>query len=225
MKRKQILIIIALIVVLAVAFFVVQKKDGAEYVEFPESIILSVDVNIDEDSRDFWEEKIEEYKIELEKEDLTNPDRISYLVALASNYESLGKYDLMLEAITEASVLATDSQAVQKTYSQMLYRAKDYSQALLVADLAINLKQDKPLPWLWRLELEEQLLKKKKNAIELYEKALNFTAHDIDIMIAYAEFLERIEKPEMAVAVWKDAQTRHPEMSEAFESRIERINK
>jgi len=230
MNKKSITVLAVVLVALVVGFFYLQPEgDKAvieqEYVEFPVEIKTSADKNLDAETEEFLRERIAENKEFLSDEEITTPDRIARLVAIFSDYASLGDYDDALATIEGAVLIADDSQAVQKTYSEFLYEIGNYEKSILVADKAVQLDPWKHLPWLWRAELEEKLLVDPRGADIIYEQALVETERNEDIMIARAEFLERVGDNEAAIDAWREFQVTYPERGEVAQNRIDLITK
>lgn len=225
MKKTYIAPIVALIVIVAGlagwAIFGEKSPATSEYIAFPVERIEQVDLGITTESVEFLENRIAEYQIELDKEDLSAPDRITYLVGQAFDYRNLGEYALMDKVISEAASLAPDSQPVLKTYSEMLFIQERYQESLDVAERTIALDPTSYLPWLWRVELEEKLLVEPIGASAVFEQALVQTNYDVDIMVAYAEFLERQGDTARAKDIWNNTADRYPERASVFVERAE----
>lgn len=231
MKNKHLknwLLISSLLVLLGIGFFIFTQSKPEDsivsaYKPFPSELSWETSMPIDEASVVFAETRIEGYKADLEKESLSVSDRLATWVALAQNYLLIGDYRSMIDAIEEAVAIGGDSQAVLKTYSEMLYRVGDYQKALDVAEQAIALRPDNELPWLWRAELEANLLVEPLGASRVYEKALDATGNNYDVLIAYASFLGWNGAISESVAQWENLKEKYPNMSSLADERIEML--
>ena len=100
-----------------------------------------------------------------------------------------------------------------------------YNQAVKVSERSIELDPSIPDTWLWRAELEEKLRQVPAEASVVYERALEATLYDDAILIAHAEFLERVGDLDAAKATWQEAIDRYPDRIDTFEARISDIEK
>ena len=221
MKKKH---FIFLAVLIALGAFGYWYSAQSSYLSTSE-VVLQVDTGLDQETRAFLEERIAGYHAALLDQDLEllDADRIGYLTAMASDYESLGNYELSRARLEEVLVLAPDSQAVHTTYSRFLYAMQDYDAAVVYADIALEIDSAAAyLAWIWRGELEENV-RRRGTAHEIYEAGLVATNYDEDLLLEYAEYLERIEDNVRAIEIWRELGERYPERTNTALARIEAL--
>jgi tetratricopeptide (TPR) repeat protein len=220
MKKKHFIFLTILIALGAFGYWYSIQQEA--YLSTSE-IILQADFSLDQEAALFWEDRIAGYQEILANEDLPESDRIGYLVAMAYDYESLGNYATAKEVMEEVIALAPDSQAVHTTYSRFLYAMQDYDAAVVYADIALEIDSAAAyLAWIWRGELEENV-RRRGTAHEIYEAGLVATDYDEDLLLEYAEYLERIEDNVRAIEIWRELGERYPERTNTALARIEAL--
>lgn len=207
------------------AFLEGPYRDTAGYQPFPAELTLQGDSYLTPENEELTREKITNYQTRLESPELDGDvsTKTGLYVALAANYQLLGEYENMLAAINEAVILNPREQGVVRTYSEMLYRVGDYKGALEQADRAVAIAPANSQPWLWRLELERNLLVNQLDAAPLYEQALEATQYDQEIMVNFAEFYEWNGEKEASISVWEDLAERFPDQAEVYRAKAEEL--
>ena len=205
------------------ALLVMNQSEKSRYVSFPEERFELVDKGLDQETQDFLKERIAGYEEVLADDELPSSDRVGYLVAMASDYESLGEYAMAKQLLEDALSIAPKNQPIRKTYSELFYRMQDYENALLESMRAIELDTVEPLPWLWRLELEEKLLVDPIDADVLYQEAREVVMNDYNLMVAHAEFRARNGDNSGAIEVWEELQEAFPEQFSFFQEKINQL--
>lgn len=94
-------------------------------------------------------------------------------------------------------------------------KAKEYIQK------ALNLDDTDPKTWLAQLDLNSDLLNDQLKAI--YLQAIAATKSNLEIMVSYAHFAEKIGNKATAIAVWETARNGDPGNAAKYEAEIARL--
>lgn len=133
----------------------------------------------------------------------------------------LGKY---AEAMDTLNKIPEDKRASSR-YAAANVRAHkgvgDLAKAKELSAANIVLYEEDSLVWLAHLEVNNDLPNDQLKA--LYLKAIPATKSNVDVMISYAKFSEKIGDKATAIAAWETARNVDPDNAGKYESEITRL--
>jgi len=220
---KKALIVIGILIVIAGGYYVFVSQ---EPVQPPKEFIYYKDPGLDEEQKKLSEEKLQEYITLLEElpGETADTEKSRYATAVGNAYYGLGMYKEALDFYTQASELNPESYSVWASLFLVENDMGDYNAAHEHIKLATQKTTFRSDPWIWRIDFEEEVLKKSVAEInDLYIEALIDASEHLDLHVKYAQFLEEQGRLAEAKVKWLEITGKDPENA-IYARELERIN-
>lgn len=223
-KNHKNLIYTAVGIVILVAVFYGVSKLSKEKEDNIEEYSVSQIQKLDEKQRkEALEEKLRQYQETVNNlpQDANSSDKYSAYIVLSEAQIALEKYD---DALKSLEAIPDDKRNSKRAYYQFaqIYKAKDDKfKAMENATKAIERDQGDVPSWLLYLEVATSLTNTELNA--KYREAVVKTGSNVEIMISYAKFCERIGDKATAVAAWETAINGDPANEGKYREEIARL--
>lgn len=223
-KNKKILYwVLGLLVIALVIYGISMKSNKVDDIsEYSVSQLEGSDLN-EEQRKEALNKKLAEYQEVVNQlpQDANSSDKYSAYIVLSEVQIALGKYD---EALKSLESIPEDKRNSKRAYYQFaqIYKSKnDLYKVLENANLALE-RDDSDVPtWLVYLDSASSLSNEELNL--KYREAIAKTKSNIDIMISYAKFSEKIGDKATAVAAWETAVNVDPSNEAKYREEISRL--
>ncbi len=142
-------------------------------------------------------------------------------IQLAEAQIELGKYNEALESLGK---IPEDKKGNSRTDAALIRAYKGIGDAVKARELSANsiaVYDEDPAVWLAHLQANDSLPNEELKA--LYLQAVSKTKSNIDIMISYAKFSEKIGDKVTAVAAWETAANVDPANEGKYREEISRL--
>lgn len=196
--------------------FVPVPNDGLTLnasMDLPEETLESIDARISDN-----EKKVEAFDASTQ-----SVDKMNTYFLLSVDYQAKGEYAKAKEMIEQGLYLYPQNSNLMHIYSTLLAEMGDQASALLFINKALSLYGSDSNYWLWKIELEKGRGLEDKRLEDVYKNALDVTKEDLNILRAYAEYLEVNNKKSEAINVLKRAIELYPEEAEVINREIDRL--
>lgn len=201
--KKLLYIVLAILVVIAAAVAILKfNKPSNDELNLSPSEIAA----LNEDQR---KRVLEGQLADLEQQeknlraDASVSDRYILYIQLAEVRTALGNHQGALDALGKIAEERQGNTRVWQTYSMAYKNMGDTAKAKESIQKALDLDNELPVTWVKWLELNQELPNEELNT--KYREAITLTKSNVDIMISYARFNERIGNKELAIAAWETA--------------------
>lgn len=220
--KKTLYIILGIIIVIALGFGINSYINNKELK--PELSLQEI-LNLSEKERiAALEAQVGDLKRESERLASTAEagTKYSVYIRLAEAQIAIGKYDeaiATLDAIPEEKKTTT---RVPIAYARAFTGKNDLVKAKENIDKALVLDNELPEALLLNLEISAATLPNDQ-LDALYRDAITKTKSNLDIIISYARFSEKIGNKPQAIAAWETARNLNPEKSADYETEMTRL--
>ncbi len=149
-------------------------------------------------------------------------DRYASYISLAEVRLDLAKYDAVIEALNNIPEDRKEHDRVYMAYARAYQGLGNSDLAKENANKAIEYDDTDIKTWLLLLDVSQDLPTDQLN--NLYRRAIPETKSNLDIMISYAKFCERIGDKATAIAAWETAINHDPANESKYREEISRLN-
>lgn len=222
MNKKALYLGIGLAVLILLGFLTFQHwGDKPELITYQEPSLTA-------EARAIYEQRLadaEKQVVEITAETSAD-EKFNRYMNLGSAQFSLGYYLKAKESYDKALEISPQDPFAWKIYSATLSAMQDYDGALAAVKKAITLRPIEPEFYKWQIDLEKDHFEASDDRVsELYKQALEQTRNDINIITAYATFLEQKGDLQGALAQWQKAYEVNSAGREAYQVEIDRLKK
>lgn len=150
-----------------------------------------------------------------------NDKKFATLIQLSEAQLELGKYQESLDTLRSIPEDGRNNSRYAATEIKAVFRLGDVPKARELAFTAIPLYKDASEVWVAYLEAYQDV-----PAVDLkniYLEAIPATKSNVDVMIGYAKFSEKIGDKATAIAAWETARNVDPDNAGKYESEIARL--
>lgn len=201
--KKILYAILGLIVILSIIFgvysyFSAQRK----YASYSLNEIISLD---DKEKIKALEYRIKDLSGQVDKlrDDASDATKYAIYINLAEARLELGKYDLALESLNKIPDTQRNNDRTGIAFVKAFVGRDNIPQAKEQSERNLASFDEDAVIWLQYLELHQDLEKDLLNA--KYREAISKVKSNLEIMISYAKFNERIGDKATAIAAWETA--------------------
>ncbi|MBI2356187.1 MAG: hypothetical protein HYV13_03230 [Candidatus Doudnabacteria bacterium] len=153
-------------------------------------------------------------------------EKFNRYMALGSAKFSLGFYLDAKNAYQQALEVMPNNAFAWQAQSTTLTAMGDYKGALNAIKKAISLDPKQADFWKWQIDLEKDHFQANSDRVdELYGEALSKTDNNINIITAYATFLEQTGDLEGALEQWQKAYEVNTAQREVYQAEIDRLQR
>lgn len=213
-------IILAVVILLALGYGVNQYFSNKKSTKLSLQDIMALD---EEERKVALENQIKDLKNQAESlgENAEANAKFAILIRLAEAQIAIGKYD---DAISTLNSIPEEKKTTTRTpiaYARAYKGKGDIALAKENIQKALNLDSELPEAVILNLELNQDLPKEQLET--LYRNAIAITKSNVEVMISYAKFCERIGDKATAIAAWETAINVDPEKEEEYRAEIARL--
>ncbi len=204
-------------------FLVRSRSQDSGIVEQPKNVILSRDLGLTDQEKQASNERISVLENKLKA---ANKEEEKYTLELQLGFEyfAIGEYSKSRSHHLEASKIMPQNPTPYAELYVVESSMGDYENAKRHIQKAIELNPSNAQYWKWIITLRTDIFKDSPDEIKnYYIDALAKTNSHVDILTAYAQFLEKQGDVVSAVAQWKKAKEINPEQSTIYDTEITRI--
>lgn len=225
-SKKAILAVLAVAVLAGVAVGVghLQKKQ-AEQQKAKTVSTTGAKKEIDNTTE---EEKVlraqaENYQAQIDKLPGSAPaeDKVDLYLKLAGAQYRLGQYDNALKSLNTIKGDNPTNHRMWTLYTNIYWDKADFAEARAASERALDIDRENPQSWLAFIELQED--QSKENLDKRYNDAIDRTDSAIEVVVAYAKFLEKQGDKPGAVAQWQKAAEILPTKKAEYDAEIARL--
>lgn len=209
---------------IAILFFAVTAV--VNHQKYQANIVTHVDANLSAEARQLYEQRRDDAKkLISEINDQTSvDDKFNRYVALANAEFSLGNYAEAKKWFLVALDTDPNHDGIWQVYSTLLLAMQDQKASLRAIDKAISINSANSDYWRWKAEIIKKHYYDQNRLDNLYIEALDKTKNSINIITAYAQFLEDIGNLQGARDYWQKAIDLYPTNRVGYEAEIRRID-
>jgi tetratricopeptide (TPR) repeat protein len=224
-SRKYMYIVAAIIIVIIVVLLV--KNKGGNHTtttsDGQNQIVTERVTNLSSQERQLLESQMAGYVEQLKKLDgdqfKEQRDGINY--KLAGIEYKLGKYQDSLDTLNKISTESKQQAQIWALKTNIYRDMGDNAKALDAANNALKLDRESPKFWLAVIDLSTD--KSNDEQKHQYEEALKLTQNDIDVVVSYAKFLEKIGDKPGAISFWQKAGQFDDKNKANYDAEIKRL--
>lgn len=219
--KKSIYIIIGLLLVLAVVFGAYSYfNNNNDNPDLSLQEILALD---EQQRKEALEKQVNDLKNEAESlaESAESGTKFAILIRLAEAQIAIGKYDESIETLNKIPEDKKDTSRTPIAYARAYKGKGDIAMAKENINKALAIDNELPEIVLLNLELNQDLPNDQLDA--LYRDAIVKTKSNVDVMVSYARFSERIGNKDQAVAAWETAINGNPSKESEYRAEIARL--
>lgn len=217
-KVKLGLVAAAIIVLLVAIFF------GMNFSTQQDNFIKEKDPQLTQEERKIYEDRLAEANEALKNQNLDNDERYNWVMFKGFQLHGLGKLEDALKQFIEASKLKPEDSTAQVSLYTVYLDMQDNESARESIKKAIELKPTDPDIWKKYILLEKERFNASNELLtNLYSEALSKTNNHVDIITAYATFLEEIGNLQAAKEYWQKAVEANPGRRSLYEEEIKRL--
>lgn len=154
-------------------------------------------------------------------ENTTIEIKYSAYIQLAETQLELGKYEETLDTLNKIPEEKKGNNRVAATYVRAYKGMGDIAKAKELSTTNLTLYDEDVNIWLAHLEVNSDLPNDQLKA--LYLQAVVKTKSNLEIMISYAKFSEKIGDKATAIAAWETARNVDPGNASKYENEIARL--
>lgn len=190
-----------------------------------EGLIISKSPKLTTEQLKIINDRLAEYQKELtENQELTNEQKLDFNLKIGFQYYALGEYLNAEKYYIEAEKYDFSSPAPYLALHQLYIDMNAKDEALIAIDTAIKLRPATPDYWKRKILLMQEKFNAPNSELDnLYQEALTKTENYIDIITAYAGFLEKTGNTQNAIEYWQKAEEENPDQKSIYEKEIERL--
>lgn len=169
--------------------------------------------------------QLESYKAQVEKLSGSAPteERYNVYTKLATAQYKLHDYKGAIASLNKIQSENMREHRMWALYTNIYWDMADFPNAREASKKALDLDRENPQSWLAFIELQED--QSKENLSKLYDQALLKTDYYIDVIVAYAHYLEKVGDKPAAISQWEKAIKTVPTKKAEYEAEIERLKK
>ncbi len=163
------------------------------------------EIDTTQEERKVLEAQVSDYKVKIDRlpKDVSAEERSGLYIKLAAAQYKLGDYK---DAINSLDAIIADNASnhrVWTMYTNIYWDMQDFVKAREASEKALDLDRENPQSWLAFIELQDN--QEKSYIDSLYQDAIKRTDKNIDVVVAYAKFLEKAGDKQGAIAQWEEA--------------------
>ncbi len=155
------------------------------------------------------------------KDDAESGAKYTAYIQLAEAQLELDKFPEAMESLNKIPEDQKNNSRVASAYVRAYYGIGDAPKAKNLSSVNILQYPEEPSVWLAHFEVNPDLPKEELNS--LYRQAIPATKSNIDIMISYARFCERIGDKATAIAAWETAVNVDSGNAAKYQAEIDRL--
>lgn len=220
MNKKYFGLIVAAVILGVVAGLA--AKPAAE----PADVVHYKDPNLTDEEKQVYRERIQKLEQDLATTSNDNEfQKYQLNVQIGLQHFGLGEYAEAQKRYLDATTLVPDNPTAWGELFVVENAMQDYARAKEHLEKALELNPGSQNYWRWLLELEQGPLGASLEHLEQrYQEALRATGDHPDILVLFANFLER-EKgdPGAAIEQWRRAKEKNPSSGTVYEAEISRL--
>ena len=148
--------------------------------------------------------------------------KFSVYIRLAEAQIAIGKYDEAIETLNAIPEEKKNTSRTPIAYARAYKGKNDFGKAKENIDKALVIDNELPEALLLNLEISAATLPNDQ-LDALYRDAITKTKSNLDIIISYARFSEKIGNKPQAIAAWETARNLNPEKSADYEAEMARL--
>jgi tetratricopeptide (TPR) repeat protein len=192
-----------------------------------QGIITSKEPNLTTEQLKIINDRLSEYQKELANtQELSDEQKLDLNLKIGFQYYALGQYSNAENYYIEAEKYDFSSPAPYLALHQLYIDMNAKDEALIAIDTAIKLRPATPDYWKRKILLIQEKFNAPNSELDnLYREALTKTENYIDIITAYAGFLEKTGNTQKAIEYWQKAEEENPDQKSIYEKEIERLQK
>jgi tetratricopeptide (TPR) repeat protein len=214
------IILLAILGLIVGGFIYQQQQEKRQALEYSPAEIEQLD---ESKRKEVLETQLQDLEQKARKltSDATISDKFVVYIQLAEVRTALGKFAEAINALDQVREERSGNSRLWTEYAKAYRGLGDSGKAKESIQQALNVDDELPLTWQLYLEINSDLPDQQLDA--LYVTALQKTKNDLDLVISYAKFLEKIGNIERAVAYWETARNVDPARSADYEKEISRL--
>lgn len=200
-----------------------QKKESDRKAQTASVTGAKKEIDTTQEERKVLEAQVADYKAKIEKlpKDASAEEKTGLYTKLAAAQYKLGDYK---DAIASLDAIITDNASnhrIWTMYTNIYWDMQDFAKAREASEKALNLDRENPQSWLAFIELQDN--QEKTYIDSMYQDALKKTDKDLDVVIAYAKFLEKVGDKQGAITQWETAGKINIKNKSEYEAQIGRL--
>ncbi len=221
-SRTYILAVIALIAIIIIVLLVKNRLPENSSTQ-GNNIVKERLVNLDGNARKLVESQLAGYQEQLKGlgGDQFAKERDSLLVKLAGAQYKLGKYQDAVDTLSKISEEGKNTARVWGLYTNIYRDMGDTENASKAAQQALDRDRENPDFWLAVIEFSGN--KSNDDQKKQYETALRTTDNNIEIVVSYAKFLEKIGDKPGAILYWQKAGQLDDKNKANYDAEVKRL--
>jgi tetratricopeptide (TPR) repeat protein len=220
-KPKTIIyIVLAILIILGGLYAINESRNKQRLADLSINEIRQLN---EEEKKKALEARIESLEKEVQalNESADPSDRYTRYISLAEAKLEAGDYSGAVSALDSIPAEKKTNSRVLQAYGLAFKGLGETSKARGYIDQALLLDDTDAKNWLAKIDLNNDLPNNQLDA--LYRQAIVATKSNVDVMISYARFSERIGNKDQAVAAWETAINVNPEKESEYRAEIARL--
>jgi tetratricopeptide (TPR) repeat protein len=192
-----------------------------------DGIIISKQIKLTAEQLKIINDRLSEYQKELNNnQELSDEQKLDFNLKIGFQYYALGDYLNAEKYYIESEKYDFSSPAPYLALYQLYIDMNAKDESLSAIDTAIKLRLTTPDYWKRKILLLQEKFNTPNSEIDnFYQEALTKTENHVDIITAYAGFLEKIGNIQKAIEYWQKAGVENPDQKNTYDIEIERLQK
>ncbi len=222
-SRKYWYILAVLVLIAIVVLLVSQKLPENSQNNAENGVVKERLVNLSGDERKLLESQLAGFTEQIKglSGDTFVKERDSLLLKIAGVQYKLGKYQEALNTLEKASEEVRKETRIWALSTNIYRDMGDIAKALESAQKALGFDRENPAYWIAVIDLSTNLSNDEQKGI--YEDALRLTEQNIDVVVSYAKFLEKIGDKPGAIMYWQKAGQVDDKNKSKYDAEIARL--
>lgn len=214
----------AIFIILAIAGIAYYIQNNNKNARPP--IITEKKTDLTADERKTVEDRLAKVQEKIAKppEGATNIEKYSWQMQAGFQMLALGKFTEAKEYFIAASAIQPGDYTAWVALYEATLSMNDYDAARENIKKAISLDNSNPDLWQKRIQLEKEKFRATNEQMDkLFSEAFRATRSDVNIITAYAQFLEEKNDLSGAIEQWKKAITANSQDKDKYQAEIVRL--
>ncbi len=209
----------AIILFLGVIGFAVYSAQN-----YSASFVKEINPNLTDEERLTYENRLDDIDNSL-SEDVSKEEQYSLLMQKGFNLYGLGKFAQSADALQQAINLQPEVAGAYVALSQTQSSMNDIKKAKDSIKKALKINPADPNIWKRYIQLEIDKFDISNDQVSaLYSEAVNKTSYHVDVISAYASWLEEVGNYQASKEYWQKAIEINPDGKEIYEREIKNLD-
>lgn len=219
LSRNRIILVVIIVISVLLGVSAYTKRVTRE-----QNLILVKQVNVSVEDRKVYEQRIQKNidaltKVAPEKK----LEQGEFYQMIANDYMALGQLGEAKKNIEAAIKLAPKNPAFYQGYAILLDQMNDDKDALDAINKALDIRPELSDYWLVKISVISRMNASTDEIKEIYESAIQKTKPNIDMITAYARYLESIGDTQGAIDQWNAAIIKNADGKSMYQPEITRL--